>query len=304
MAETGIGDRIDRWLLKRGFRGERPLTTLRLIEARRKAVNPIGFLSSRTSAGAVIEGSRWTDYVPRDTGFRLFGADAFLELPALVAAGESIYKRHESDLNRDVNKRYFFNLMSERDLSAHPELLDFALSEPVSQIATGYLDHVPRLNSIGIFYSSINDTVAGSQMYHVDGDSLAQLKCFINIWDVAPGGGEFTFLAKDRTTERMRSSGLLKTMTDEAVAGHVPASEQIRVVGQPGSGVFVDTSRCLHQGSRARERARLVLQFQYVSRPDALVRKQGTVAGGHIHVTRRLVSGIKLSNPNALQFVD
>jgi hypothetical protein len=303
MAERLLGDRIDRWLLKRGFRGERPLSTLRLIEARRKVTDPVGFISSRTSAGSVAGGSPWTRYVPRDKGYRLFGAEAFPELPALVEAGETIYRRHEMELNKDVNKRYFYNLMSEEDVCAHPELLDFALSEPVSQIATGYLGHVPRLHSIGIYYSSVNDTVSGSQMYHVDGDSLSQLKCFINIWDVAVGGGEFTFLTKDRTTEVMRTAGLLKTISDDQVAASAPPSEQIRVFGPAGSGVFVDTSRCLHQGSRARKRPRLVLQFQYVSRPDALIQRQGVVAGGHIHVTRRLVSNLKLSNADALRFV-
>jgi hypothetical protein len=159
------------------------------------------------------------------------------------------------------------------------------------------------LHSLGIFYSALTDTVAGSQIFHVDGDCLAQLKCFINIWDVAPGGGEFTFIDKRQTTEAMRTNGLLKTITDEIVAGSVPPEKQVHVFGPPGSGVFCDTSRCLHQGSRARERPRLVFQFQYVSRPDALLQRKGKVAGGHIHVSPALIAGLKLSNPQAARFV-
>ena len=303
MAQTELGNKIDRWLLKKGFRAEKPLSTLRLIEARRKATDPLGFLSSRGGAGSVTKASKWGSYVPRGTGYRLFEPGTFPELPAIIAAGEAIYKRHETELNKDVNKRYFFNLMSEEDVATYPVLIDFALSKPVTEIATGYFGHVPRLHSLGIFYSAVNDTVAGSQIFHVDGDCLAQLKCFINVWGVESGGGEFTFLNKQQTTEAMRRTGLLKTITDEIVAKSVPPENQVHVFGAAGSGVFCDTSRCLHQGSRARERPRLVFQFQYVSRPDALLQRKGKVGGGHVHVTPALIAGLKLSNPQASRFV-
>ena len=62
----------------------------------------------------------------------------------------------------------------------------------------------------------------------------------------------------------------------------------------------------MHQGSRARTNPRLVFQFQYVPRPDALLAKTSgkAVPGGHILVTPRLLDGVSLSNPNAMMFVD
>jgi hypothetical protein len=70
--------------------------------------------------------------------------------------------------------------------------------------------------------------------------------------------------------------------------------------------VFVDTSRCLHKGSRARERPRLVFQFQYVSRPDALLaRAPGKlVPGGHLLVTRRLIESLGLVDKRVLSFIE
>ncbi len=306
MTTMSFGDKLDRWILKKGFRANWPLSTLRLIETRRAATQPIALLKARRAAAKVTSGSRWADFIPRASGYKLFAPDTFPRLDEVVAACRAVYQRHENELNKSVNKVYFFNLLNAGDLQQYPVLLDFALSAPITEAATGYMGQIPRLNSIGVFYSSVNDTVSGSQMYHVDGDALAQVKGFINAWEVAPGGGEFTFVPKPRTTETMRSRGLQKMLSDTDLTTIVPDSEQIRVFGPPGSGVLCDTSRCLHQGSRARERPRLLFQFQYVSRPDALVAKASNkpVPGGHLLITRDLLCRFTLSNPNAAMFVD
>ena len=300
-----LGNRIDRWLLKRGFRKGWPLLTLNLIEARRKLAAPHLLLTGAVSAPQVSE---WTSFISRRDGYRLFDDAAFPELSAVVEASRAVFERHRDEVTdpKAYNKPYFFNVLETADLRTHPVLADFALSRPVTAAAAGYLGQPPRLHSIGVFYSAVNDTVDGSQMYHVDGDALSQVKCFVNVWDVKPGGGAFTFLPKGLTPRRFRSGGLLKTLSDEAVSTAVPDTEQMVVTGRPGSGVFVDTSRCLHQGSRARDHSRLVFQFQYVPRPDALLAREGgrTPRGGHLLITRSVLDGIELANPDAMKFVD
>ena len=301
MATQAFGDRLDRWILKRGFRTQYPLWTLRLIEMRRMVADPVGYVKSFRSARKVTNGSQWADYIPKDSGYRLFDADAFPELPQVVAACVDVYRKHENELSRgdkQVNKKYFYNILTTQDLHEHPILLDFAISKSVVQAVTGYLGQVPRLASLGVFYSEINETVSGSQIFHVDGDALAQVKCFVNAWEVGPGGGAFTFISKRQTSEKLRNGGLLKTTTDDYVGRAIPDAKQITATGPAGSGVFVDTSRCLHQGSRAREHPRLVFQFQYVSRPDALIARapNQVVPGGHLNITRRLIESIPLRN--------
>lgn len=306
---TGVtfGNRLDRWVLKKGFNSEWPLLTLRLIEGRRIAAAFGAQLGYRRRARSVLATSHWASFISRPEGYRLFSPDVFRELPQIVAACEAVFDRHKAEVTdgEAYNKPYFFNILTVEDLLQHPVLVDFALSAPVTEAATGYLGQIPRLNSIGVFYSAISDSIAGSQMYHVDGDALAQVKCFVNAWDVGPGGGALTFLPKQKTSSSFRSRGLLKTISDADVTDIVPEENQIAVVGPPGSGVFVDTSRCLHQGSRARTQPRLVFQFQYVTRPDALLaRTPGKVVpGGHLLITRRLLDGVSLSNPKAMMFV-
>jgi len=306
MTDVPFGEKIDRRILKSGFRRGHPLTALRLIEARRRIAAPFAYIGSRSRARPLVDQSPWAGFVPREQGYRLFGADALPGTAGVIAAGEAIFAGHQEELSKDHNKRYFFNLMDRGDLARHPALLEFALSRPMIEIAASYLGQVPRLHSIGVFYSSVNNTVEGSQMFHVDGDCLTQLKCFVNIWPVEPGGGEFTFLAKPDTDARMRVEGLLKTMDDAAVAAIVPPERYVHVFGPAGAGVFVDTSRCLHQGSRARTHPRLVFNVQYVSRPDSLLRFAGrkNVVGGHLHITRKLLEGLPVSSPDLLEVVE
>ena len=302
-----FGERVDRWILKKGFRAKWPLTALTLIEARRIAVAPGAKLKNRRLARSLTHASQWVDRISREEGYRLFLPSAFSELPEIVAASHAVYERHQAEVtdNEAYNKHYFFNILTAEDLHRHPVLADFALSAPMTESIAGYLGELPRFHSLGVFYSSVNDTIDGSQMFHVDGDALTQIKCFINIWDVKPGNGPLTFLPKKETSFYLRTNGLLKTISDTDVWRIAPKERQVAVVGPPGSGVLVDTSRCLHQGSRARELPRLVFQFQYVTRPDVLVAKLPgkVVPGGHLLVTRQLLDGLSLSNPNAMMFV-
>lgn len=307
MPDLSIGQRLDRRILRKGFRAGWPLLALCLIEARRVAARPAVYIAARRKARRLFAASRWSAFIPQDSGYRLFAGDTFQEIPAIVTACQDVYARHAHEIgHKAVNKPYFYNILTEEDLRAHPILAEFALSAAVTEAVTGYLGQVPRLHSLGVFYSAVSNTIDGSQMYHVDGDALSQIKCFINIWDVGPGGGGLTFFPKTLTSRPFRHGGLLKTLGDNDVYRMVPEKHTVVANGPAGSGALVDTSRCLHQGSRATERPRLVFQFQYVPRPDSLLAypTRRIVPGGHLHVTRDLLERIELDNPEAMMFVD
>lgn len=307
MTRIALGHRIDRWLVKNGDRNNWLLPALKLVTARRVASAPIKKMKSYRAARSVVARSQKAQFIPRDQGYQVFSPDAFPELPSIVDSCQSVYDDHLANLtgSESYNKSFFYNILTADGLHRHPVLLDFSLSQAVTEIVTGYLGHLPRLNSLGVFYSPINDTVEGSQRYHIDGDCLTQVKVFINAWEASKDGGGFTFVPKSRVTPSLRAGGLNYQLKDDDVSQIVPMEQQIVLEGMPGSGAFIDTSRCLHQGSRARTSPRLVFQLQYVSRPDALLpRPPGRSAhGGHRMIDRSLLKGFDLSNPNAEMFV-
>lgn len=208
------------------------------------------------------------------------GLDRVLDTCRLIferkLAADQGARRGTGDSTSSLVKRSFLrNLLLDDDLREHPELLDFALSDDALGIATSYLGAVPHLNRIDLLYSTPReaDDLVKSQLFHVDPEGLTQVKFFINVFDVGEAEGPFTFIAAD---DSMRILGGIRALrqaqgqphvgryTDEEVTAAGGANAVISLKGPRGSGVAIDTSKCLHLGSRVRPGAfRLVLYVQY-----------------------------------------
>jgi len=185
---------------------------------------------------------------------------------------------------RPQKAEYLRNLLSNDDLRRNPLLVDFALSDAAMGIATEYLGTIPYLNRVDLLYSvpRPGDEKVSSQLFHVDPEGLTQVKFFINIFDVGDPEGPFTFIPADETARVIRDVDVLRRQQGKQHAGRYLDDEItavgangsiVRVAGPQGSGVAVDTSRCLHLGSRVRPGAfRLCLYIQYCT-----TREQGNV---------------------------
>ena len=175
-----------------------------------------------------------------------------------------------------LRKRQFLrNILMDDDLRRFPTLVDFALSDKALGIATAYLGTVPYLNRIDLLYSTPRegDDLIKSQLFHVDPEGLTQVKFFINVFDVGEAEGPFTFIPADESSRILREVRRLRRQrgiphvgryTDEEVASVAGTASIVSLKGPRGSGVAIDTSRCLHLGSRVAPGAfRLVLYVQY-----------------------------------------
>ncbi len=153
--------------------------------------------------------------------------------------------------------------------------MDFALSDAVLGMATRYLGTVPYLCRVDLVYSlprASGENIA-SQLFHVDPEGLRQVKFFIHIYDVGEPEGPFTFIPADETTRILaeirrlrRSQGKPQVgrYLDEEIAAVGGEGSIVRLKAPTGAGVAIDTSRCLHMGSRVQPGAsRLCLYLQY-----------------------------------------
>jgi hypothetical protein len=174
-----------------------------------------------------------------------------------------------------AKRQFLRNILMDDDLRRYPELVDFVLSDKALGIATSYLGTVPYLNRIDLLYSTPREgeDLIKSQLFHVDPEGLTQVKFFINVFDVGDAEGPFTFLPADASARilrdirrRRREKGMphVGRYTDEEVDAVGGSSSIVSLKGPRGSGVSIDTSRCLHLGSRVSPGAfRLVLYVQY-----------------------------------------
>jgi hypothetical protein len=166
------------------------------------------------------------------------------------------------------------DLIYDEDLLENPHIVDFALSDPILNMATEYLGEVPVLRRVAMLLSTNrSEALIRSQLFHYDGEDIRQLKFFINLMDVSEADGPFTFLPAHKT-KKVIDSYLKKhkhipasnRFPDEEIFSRCAESDVNQVTGPAGKAAAVDTSRCLHFGSRVTPgRARLILFLQYVS---------------------------------------
>ena len=256
------------------------------LAAQQIASDPLEYLSRRRAASGFNRRFPST-HVPREQGYALLpkgtlpGTDRVIEIcralfAAKKAAIEAVTLTPEEQAREQKKKIGFLrDLLEDADVLAHPDLVDFALSDPLLSMITGYLGVVPDLNRVDIVYSkprATPDQFIKSQLFHQDPEGLQQMKVFLYLFDVDEANGPFFFIpaaeservvseVRRQRPEEKRDDTRFKDVEVEQVGGLKTA---VRVTGPAGTAVLVDTSRCLHAGSRVHPghfRACLFLQY-------------------------------------------
>jgi hypothetical protein len=243
----------------------------RAIRLRRIASTPISYLRQKAEANRISATSPYAHFIDAGSGYRLFSSQDLPDVAAAVETADRFFNQKKSEQREQGSKPFFSNICDEADLARYPDLLTFARSQPVFDMAASYLEAMPKLSAFGVFYSPPNDSLEKSQMWHIDDEDFCQIKCFINLHDVGPENGPFTFIPAQKSDEirrKLRHGWRGKRLEDSDIMAHCKPEDIISLTGKPGTGAFVDTSRCLHFGSRARGGHRLVMMFQYTRTPD------------------------------------
>jgi hypothetical protein len=225
-------------------------------------------------------------------GYCFTSVERFENFDAVLAASRALFQRKKTAIDEeragfdtwDDQRRqkylkrkdnFLRNLLDDADLRQNPVLVDFALSDAVLGMATRYLGTVPHLCRVDLVYSlprATGDNVS-SQLFHVDPEGLTQVKFFIHVYDVGEAEGPFTFIPADETTRIMAEIRTLRRRQgkphvgrylDEEIAAVGGDRSIVRLEAPTGGGIAIDTSRCLHMGSRVQPGAsRLCLYLQF-----------------------------------------
>jgi hypothetical protein len=148
----------------------------------------------------------------------------------------------------------------------HPAILDFVLSPAVLQTVSAYFGSVPVLAKANILWTKPNATNRSSQLFHTDAEDTRELKLFLHVLDVDETAGPFTILSAATSGRIAKQLGYKGGRLDDAVIQACSnETDWTAITGSSGSGVFADTARCLHFGSRNNQRDRVVLMAQFIS---------------------------------------
>ena len=208
--------------------------------------------------------------IDRARGYLAVPPGRFVEIPDVVRDAERVLAEADAiDAPRGKSqKRFLVNVLDASTLTLDSPVMRLALREDILAAVSRYLGVVPFLSAISVFHS---DTVEGdlisSQLYHCDGDDVTQIKIFVYCTDVDVDSGPLTILDAASTSQVQRQTRYQYRMrlTDEQIHAVVGTSHEYPVLGPAGTSVLVDTSRCLHFGSRVSPGAppRLVTMIQY-----------------------------------------
>ena len=170
-----------------------------------------------------------------------------------------------------LKDHYLADLLDDDLLRGHPEFVDFALQDTILNAATTYLGTLPVLRRVGLLLSTPREARGDSMLLHRDPEDFEQIKLFLNIYDVDDRHGPFTFLPAAASADALRGIQARETgmrrfrrYQDSEVFEFCEPSSTVAAAGPAGSGVLVDTCRCLHYGSRVRAgHFRLVYYVQF-----------------------------------------
>lgn len=204
----------------------------------------------------------------RSTGAGLLDTAHLPQARPAAAAMSAFYSQlkeagrvEKPDGHRKAN--FLVRLAGDEEVMAIDAVRAFVLSDELIGLASHYFGQVPVLSRVDFWWSPPNESKAESQLYHYDGEDKSQLKVILNVVDVDENTGPFTFLnavASEKIGKTRRHSARLD---DDAVESTVGLDAVTRLIGPAGTVGAVDTSRCLHYGSRGNSRERLILMLQF-----------------------------------------
>ena len=251
----------------------------RLMRAWRVLAAPRQFRLRRRAARTALNLWRGGLRLDCERGFVRFGREDMPGIERLIGDCRDVLDRARPQLSdlrtsRSGQRRLAIELFSDDRLGHEPAFLDFALQEDVLLPVVEYLNTVPYLARVALAVSVHLPELQSPtyfQRFHLDNDDARLVKLFINIVDVGQAHGPFCFLPAEITArvlqclrrERRRGEQYW-TFSDEEVYRHCDRSDLVELTGPAGSGAFLDSSRCLHFGSRVgagRERPIFALTF-------------------------------------------
>lgn len=228
----------------------------------------------RKSLFSKIDEEKTSYEIKEDDGFLIADMSENQKVKDALQHSRNIVNSIDWEERRLGAKKYFL-IEHKLDLldPVNEAILKLATSPEILKPVSKYLGTFPVLGSAAVWYSPNKEIEPiGSQLYHIDGEAIKQIKLFIPIEDITDDCGPFTFLPAN-TSEKI-CNAFLKDGTifqrnvklqDEKIYSIADQNEVRKLTGKPGMVGFVDTCRCYHYGSRAASKPRIMLHLHYYS---------------------------------------
>lgn len=194
-------------------------------------------------------------------------------LAAAAAERQAAGQQGNSQAAANFTNKTFWTRLLDADIQdgkmrADSPFVQFALEPVLLEVIAEATRQLPQLDYVLLTQSHYVDApLSTSQLWHRDHDDTRTIKVFAYLTDVDElGDGPFTFLPgpfSDRFGYSLKSH-----RPDDAIFAHVPQDAKVEMIAKRLSVFAVETSRCLHMGSRLSEgHQRLLYTATYTTFP-------------------------------------
>ena len=219
------------------------------------------------------------ELIPRNLAYKLFSASDEPNLKNVVSECKTIFDKKRGQYDdqyfiKNPNKLFLLTVDSDESLLQYDSIKQFIKSGFVNNRIYHYFNQPYVLSTLRLWWTPLNDTSISSQKFHLDEEDLTQVKVFVNISEITADHGPFTFLPNNSSNRVLSSyKNGKRRYTDNEINEVLQTNESISLTGRAGDGAFIDTSKCLHYGSRHNTKERLVLMAQYLKTSAPLLTK-------------------------------
>lgn len=214
-------------------------------------------------------------------GFALDTSQELPHLKRLIDEMSEVIDERGLQKWEDLGKPYLQNILAADAPERYSSLLDFGTSSPLlARVAPsfGYVPHFSASLPRGIRLqesSTVHDPTPtapprDSQNWHRDYHTEPTFYVITLMRDVTEECGPLHWVSasvSERVTKafRYRSRQCSYRITDEQFYSVVDPDEVLKLVGPPGTTLFIDSSACFHMGSRNPVVPRYQTQYAYSS---------------------------------------
>lgn len=199
--------------------------------------------------------------------------DAKLVSSFSVAGQAKLDRANKANVQQQANPKNFWIRLLDEDMRSGQLPLDnpfvaIALQPELVSVVAAAMGEVPRLDSVLLTLSRYtNKPLSYSQLWHRDHDDTKVIKLFFYLTNVTSfDDGPFTFIPgpdSDKIGFRLKSH-----LPDSEISRWIPKSAVKTICAPRLTAFMVNTSRCLHMGSRvASGHERLLYTATYFSSP-------------------------------------
>jgi hypothetical protein len=219
-----------------------------------------------------------------DVGYAIVPTSGWDHVDDAIATAHRVVDRQGAETTPQNNKGQLTSgFLPPSAIDSGSPLLQLALSDAVLRPVISYLGSVPVLDQVDVWHSVeaglVGSPLTESQLYHCDWEATTKVRVLVYASSVADKDGPLTVIdaaesARVRRstryrylphrTDRLRPRRFSLRVPDDVVYAVADPARARAVVGPAGTAAFVDTSRCLHYGSRVQghgERLAVVFQF-------------------------------------------